>query len=226
MWCLVLAALTLPPEFLALEVLADSPRPLASVWVSRMDATALKAAAGTISEYPVEYRRALLAALAPEDKAQVWRRVASNYIGAHPTLAASSVELLREVEALAVTSSFVNQTEKAKSRLTTVANSVRSSLGEDAYRELFLAAGPVTVLSAEKSAALPVRIRLAGLLRSYVLKAATNPNCNCYQYGADCGGPYYCSAGTACDFWYIGCGIWYQSVCDGYCTPIPGSGEI
>lgn len=215
---LVVAALTVPPEWLLVTALANSHRSLPEAWVASMTASERRDAAGHIDEYPVAYRRALITALPRETRRRVWVRTADNYVAAHPSMNAEQRALVARVSTLAQTAQF--NSVVAKQELRQVAQQVLAELGEHAYRELFYNAGPVSNLADEEAPALPLRLRFESYVRHAFVVSAEAPNCNCNaRYPDDCGGNLStCSQLTDCDFWWVGCGVWYEDTCDGYCS--------
>lgn len=220
--CVVLAMVTVPLELMMLDVMRRGPSlPVPQTWVLRMSPTERLLAAGRVRDYPVEYRHALLKSLSPSEQASVWRATAVAYLREHENLNEADRQLLGQVINLATVTTFANPVQSLQSRMA-LGDLVRLQLGSKAFDELFRAAGLRTTSPAERSAALPWRVRIESFLERQFIVAA-DPNCNCNRgyVGVDCGGGWICSENTSCDFWYVGCGIWNLEVCDGYCQPAP-----
>jgi hypothetical protein len=185
--CLVvLAAVTLPPEWLLYRTVASSRVPLEQAWVNSLTSQERVESAQRIAEYPVAYRRALITTLPAADAAQVWVRTVDAFVARHGKLSAHQTDLLQQTRALATRTSIGPRTD-----IQPIADELRRELGESAYREIFFTAGPTTDRSAVRTPPLPLKIRIQAMLRDKFIVSASAPSCNCEtRYPNDCGGAY------------------------------------
>jgi hypothetical protein len=162
-----------------------------AVWVAENAAT-LPTEYDELARYPVAYRRAIFAALAPAAQSSLWQQHFQAYLAAHPELnpdqrvfvaemhAVVSPEFFREDQAMATSK------ERAKSR----------------------------------AAALFPKNELPGLMANLGPVEAPQlgtglPHCECYTEEQYCGNAY-CVSGD-CDWQNDGCGNFWVEECDGMC---------
>jgi hypothetical protein len=210
----VLVLLMLPLEMVSFDLLTRGrPLSVSDAWVRRMSADQRREAAGRIEQYPVAYRKSLLAGLGPADRAAVWHRHTAEYLEHHPNLTIPQRAAVETLLKYATTDTFEHPATTAAARSAS-AQLVREQLGKAAYDELFLRSSTATAWSSP----LPLRVALEGFVNAqFVVSADPNCNCNVGSYSYDCGTGWTCSQTVGCNFRYIGCGIWYESACDGYC---------
>jgi len=220
--CLVVAALTLPIEAVLVPV-AWNPDPdaAAAEWVGALAPADLRVAAYEIDRYPTRYRRAVMSALTPADRADAWRTQFDRYLETHASLSADERAVIEEARSLLTPAAFTpplspelgNQIDAAFNRAIAV-------LGNDAAKELFVNLGP-----ADPGAdnALPLRQRLADSVRSWRVASARRTDCNCNIEIDTCDiGPdpwLACSELYTCDFdlnWPM-CGPFWSWACTGWC---------
>jgi len=109
--------------------------------------------------------------------------------------------------------------QEAEAGFGAVALNVKRLLGREAYVEMFLAAGRQGDL-ADKYKGLPLRTRIELFVnQQFVALAFNDCNCNVTEQSWDCSGGFWCSELTGCGFSSLGCGILWQSSCNGYCLP-------
>jgi hypothetical protein len=215
MWCAVIALFTLPAEWLLVSGLSRGDGALADIWVKSLDASELSEAAAKIEDLPAHFRKSIITGLTPSEQAKVWEGVIERFI-ARSELENAARLLLDEVKPLAL-KVIVEKDKDAQSRLRQLSDAIHQKLGSDAYRQIFLTAGP----EHDYMAGLPMRVRLQNYLEEKLTARASFQSCNCNMiyFPRDCNSDLYCSQTVSCTFWYVGCGVWYQDACDGYCLP-------
>jgi hypothetical protein len=227
-FCFVLGLVTLPAEALLLPVArTPSPREAAIEWATAMTQDDLQAAAVQIESYPVLYRRALMAALTPDDRSTVWRDHFRRYIAAHPELTTSQIALIEDAIALASADTFVpGVSADRKAAIGKLYDEARSLLGGAAANELFVTLGPKTSAMAS---ALPILERLANQLRTWRVYARTESDaCNCNTEIDTCDPEPHPS--LVCSELYAGecemdlewpmCGPFWCWACNGWCKTV------
>jgi hypothetical protein len=214
-----MVALTLPAEVVLLKALqAPNDQVAASQWVAELDSTELDAVSKSIQSYSVAYRRAIMAALQPAERAAVWRDHIDQYLASHRGLDAAAVDALQDAQA-ALTPTVLGDNSRAAERahLEVAGKHIEALLGveEANYIARDLGARTATMASAE-----PLLDRLASFARNQFILLARADDCDC---GSDqeCGYYlYYCSGSQGCnvdDSWPM-CGYWWNSPCNGLCT--------
>ena len=149
MMCLVLGLITLPAEALLFPV-ARTPNPAvaAAEWTASLDPAELHDAAANIDAYPSPYRRAIMSALAPADRADAWRTYFRGYIASHPSLTADQVSALDESIAVIAPDAFkVPAPADLRDRIGKAFAHVQKALGVPAATELFVTLGPLAISS-------------------------------------------------------------------------------
>lgn len=229
--CLVLAALTLPIELILLPV-AWNPDPTAAAtdWVDGLAAAELRSAATDIDRYPAHYRRAMMTALTPAERADVWQRQFDRFEAARPDLTAEQVTLVRNARALVTADVFEPPLRpELRERIDATFKQAIDALGQDAATELFVTLGPKQLTQAS---ALPLRQRLADQVRTWRVANARRVDCNCNVEIDTCDiGPdpwLVCSELYTCEFdlnWPM-CGPLWSWACTGWCKIVEWPYEI
>lgn len=216
-WSLIVLCLVSPLELFLVAILATGPKDVVRDWTERMSESEKNAAALRISQYPLESRARILGAVTPERRAAAWRGVIDRFRERTPGLSNGQRDAILAARAFATTTFFENPTTEQRATLRGLAHDVEQLLGGEVRRELFNTAGPVV----RSNRALPLRVQLEALLHdAFVTYAFNSCNCHAGEDGQNCSGSTpLCSEGVGCDFSYFGCGLWYQSTCNGYCMP-------
>ena len=224
-FCLVVAALTLPIEAILLPV-AWTPDPdvAAARFVDDLDRAELRQAAFTIDRYPTQYRRAMMAALTAEERADAWRIQFDRFVDEHPTLTAEQRTLVAEAKALLSPDVFTPPlSPERQADIDRVFKATIASLGEGAAKELFVTLGPADPGNRN---ALPLHQRLADSVRSWRVASARRTGCTCNIEIDTCDiGPdpwLACSELYTCEFdlsWPM-CGPLWSWACTGWCKII------
>jgi diadenosine tetraphosphatase ApaH/serine/threonine PP2A family protein phosphatase len=218
--CALLAIFTLPAEALVMPVLRNpDPAVAARGWVASLGADQLQQASFDIHAYPYLYRRALMAALSPEERAQVWQRHFRDFLNAHPDLDGAQRGLISRAVALSTPDVFSGSPAPGyvQDQLTAAYVAAMTLLGKATARELFIRLGPDPGSSDE----LPLSVRVSDALRSYfVAHAGETPDCDCADVH-DCDVPSRaaCSEAVSCtaDTDYPMCGPLWCYACTGTC---------
>lgn len=219
---LVIGLLALPVEAVLLPV-ARTPEPAAAAleWVDGLDAPGLASAAASIQQYPVPYRRAIMTALDPVGRADVWQRHFQAYASRHPELSPEAAAVIDRSVTLVGGDRFTVPVSPAlQDEITALFNDAIEHLGADAARELFVDLGPRELGQAN---ALPMRQQLADRVRSWRVASARFTDCNCNPEIDTCDiGPdpwLECSELYTCEFdtsWPM-CGPFWAWACTGWC---------
>jgi len=223
--CLVVAALTLPVELVLVPV-AWNPDPDAAAadWVSTLAPADLRVASYEIERYPAQYRRAMMTALTPEDRAAAWQAQFDRYVDTHPGLSVDERAVVAEARALLTPAAFTPPlSQDLSDHVDATFKRTVEVLGDAAAKELFVTLGPADPGSAN---ALPLRQRLADSVRSWRVASARRTGCNCNididtcDIGQD---PWLaCSELYTCQFdlsWPM-CGPLWSWACTGWCKVI------
>jgi hypothetical protein len=223
--CLVIAVLALPIEAILIPV-AWNPDPdgAAAEWVDGLAPADLQLAASDIDRYPARYRRALMSALTPADRADAWRAQFDRYVSSHPALTADELAVIEQARALLTAETFTPPlSQELRAEIDATFSRTIEVLGEEAARDLFVNLGPADPGSDN---ALPVRQRLADSVRSWRIASARRTDCNCNIDIDTCDiGPdpwLACSELYTCDFdlsWPM-CGPFWSWACTGWCRVI------
>lgn len=219
----VIGLLALPVEAVLLPV-ARTPEPAAAAleWVDRLAADDLGAAAADIQAYPVRYRRAIMTALTPVDRAGVWQQHFQAYLVRNPQLSAEGAAVIERAAALVASETFeLPVRPELQDQIDAIFADAIETLGEDAARDLFVDLGPKDVRHVN---ALPLRQRLADSVRSWRVASARFTDCNCSPDLDTCDlGPdpwLECSELFTCEFdidWPM-CGPFWSWGCTGWCA--------
>ena len=219
---LVIALLALPVEAVLLPV-ARTPEPAAAAleWVDRLDTADLGTAAANIQQYPVRYRRAIMTALTPTDRAGVWQQHFQAYLSRNPQLSPEGTAVIERAAKLVTSETFqLPVRPELQDQIDAMFADAIEALGEDAARELFVDLGPKEVRFVN---ALPLRQRMADSVRSWRVASARFTDCNCSPDIDTCDiGPdpwLECSELYTCEFdtgWPM-CGPFWAWACTGWC---------
>jgi hypothetical protein len=163
---------------------------------------------GTFGSYPVNYRRAIFAALPADARRRLWTDHFSHYQDTHPAQSAQRTTVLRAATAL-VADTFTDTSPDREQRLTAFASTAIAAYGRDEARALVATLGPTP-------AATPHGV-LPGC-----------PSCECNGGDnwcgskccvADCYDDNYCVCSNS------GCGTFWSYGCNGVCGS-PGCPSI
>jgi hypothetical protein len=220
-FCVLVVALTLPLESVLLQAVSTAtPTEAAIQWAAGLSADSLDRAGDQIRAYPFIYRRAIMRALSPERRSQVWRANINDYIQSHPDLNAGTVAVLQAAADLASPENLSNPTAEARVRVKLIGDQVQALIGQEEAQTVLYRLGPRdgTFASLE-----PTRLRLANWVRAkFIAMARFTRDCDCsVDWGCD-GFFTYCKANTGCqidDEWPM-CGWLWDWVCDGLCAGI------
>jgi hypothetical protein len=220
--CAIVGLITIPAEALLLPV-AKTPNAVEAAieWTATLDTAELRDAAAEIDAYPVQYRRAIMGALAPEDRSHAWRLFFDNYLAQHPELTDEQVAVIRDVHAVATPDAFrVPMAADMKTRIGDVFARAQKVLGATAANELFVTLGPKQM---QRASALPYRQQLADRVRSWRTVSADTTDCNCNIEIDTCDllpdPQFRCSELYICEFdlsWPM-CGPLWSWACTGWC---------
>ena len=225
--CLIVGLIALPAEMLLLPV-ARTPDPVAAAvdWTASLDPAELREAAANIDAYPPVYRKAIMGALAPDDRSSAWRQFFQDYLDANPSLTSEQMAVVRDAMDVASPAAFGSGiSAETKQRITEVFARAEKLLGPNAAKELFVTLGPKQSLKAN---ALPLRQQIADNMRSWrvVNAGAESVECNCNIEIDTCDlmpNPWLaCSELYTCEFdqtWPM-CGPLWSWACTGWCKVI------
>jgi hypothetical protein len=212
-----MAALLLPAESILLQALATpNEREAVRAWVRNLSADELGTAADNIQSYPFAYRREIMRALAPADRAAVWRDHIQTYLATHPGLDGNAENALNAALTLATPRAFADPTADDRAQIDTVAEQVKTLLGAEEAKFLFYRLGPPDQQTASVE---PLAMRLSNAVRRMFVALADAEDCDC-NVGFGCDGvSTVCREGTGCnvdDSWPA-CGWFWNQTCDGLC---------
>ena len=218
--CALVVLCTLPAEALVLPVLRTPDAGAAArEWAASLGHDELQQAGFDIHAYPYLYRRALLAAFSPEERAQVWQRHFRDFLNAHPDLDVYQRAVLSRALALSTPDVFSGPPAPVyvQDQLTAAYVAAIALFGKTTARDLFIRLGPDPGGSSE----LPLQVRLTNMLRGYfVAHADETLDCDCADAG-DCGVPSRstCSEAVSCtpDTEFPMCGPLWCYACIGTC---------
>ena len=225
MICAIVGLITIPAEALLLPVAKTPNAAEAAIeWTAGLDTEELREAAAEIEAYPVHYRRAIMSALAPEDRSHAWRLFFDNYLVQHPELTDEQVSVIRDMQVVATPDAFrVPMSADLKARISDVFARAQKALGPTAATELFVTLGPKQL---QRASALPYRQQLADRVRSWRTVSADTSDCNCNIEIDTCDllpDPWTkCSELFICEFdlsWPM-CGPLWSWACTGWCKLI------
>ena len=203
--CAATAALALPAEAALLAGMrAPSSNAAAREWAASLNKENLQDAAQRIQEYPYYYRRAILTALEPDDRAATWRRYLAGYAASHSLDPASRLVISRAIAAMTPEVFDDDAPPDQLAELSNVFDIGVSLFGRRTAIDLFMRLGP-DESGGESFAALPFGERLSARLRGWLHVSAENGDCDCTTaFGASCDvagltGAEVCAAATGCE---------------------------
>lgn len=221
--CAVMVTLMVPVEAVLLAALRTPDAPAAArAWAMRLSNDNLQDAALHIQTYPYFYRRAIMTALEPDTRAQVWRRYLTSYAASHPELDVTARALLTRAAAAMTPDVFDdNPPADRVAELTTVFNIGLTVFGRRTATDLFMRLGP----DDSSYAALPLTERAANTVRHWVTTYARDADCECStQFATSCdvsgASGDACAESTGCEpmvTWPM-CGVAWAAPCNGTCT--------
>lgn len=220
--CAVLIALAVPVEAVLLAVIRTPDAAAAARnWAASLSPSDLQDVALHIQEYPYLYRRAIMTALEPDDRAQVWHRYLNGYLAANPDLDANGRLLVNRALA-AMTADVFNDDPPVDqvAELASVFDVSVSVLGRRTATDLFMRLGPED----GSDAALPAAVRVSNAVREWVTLHARAADCDCstrFITSCDVAGAAgdSCSDAASCDpdlRWPM-CGTAWAVPCNGLC---------
>lgn len=218
----LMAALALLAIVAVVPELGRSQVDEAQAWALTLSDDSLMDTAGQLSNYPMEYRRALIPRLSADQQAMVWQSHIRAYMSVHPALSARALASLNQVLAL-VTAELLSQPEPADlAALSALTLDLREEIGDEEAAIVLTMRGP----SAEPG----VGARIVGFLRQQFVVSARSGDCQCSTESdwcsqSPCAG--YLEPGVNCSYSSYGCGTFLLYPCDGRCCfPDPEGGWI
>jgi hypothetical protein len=227
MMCLLLGLITLPAEAVVLPVLrTPDPAMAARDWASDLGTNDLQTAALDIHAYPYVYRRAIMGALTPDERAQAWQAHFQSYLSRHPELTVTQQAVLERAAALATSDLFTGNVAPAdvQDQLTSTYAAAIQLLGLTTARDLFYRMGSGDTADAP-AGGLSLVARLTNSVREYfIVHAARSNACTCSD-DADCWEPWQniiCTETVDCDAVtnFPMCGPLWCYACTGTCKSI------
>ena len=226
MLCLVLGLVVLPAEAILLPVArTPSAAVAAAAWTDTLSPGELQSAALQIEAYPLVYRRSILKALDPQDRAEVWQAHVQRYLARERSLTQPQVAVLqRALELLSPEAFMPPLAPDHAAGITTMFEDAVALLGPKAANELFVTLGPSRV--SWRASALPWTQQLGDRVRAWRVAEAELPDCNCNIEIDTCDiswDPWLqCSELYSCNFdlnWPM-CGPLFSWACTGWCKII------
>jgi hypothetical protein len=223
--CVATAALTLPLEAALLAALrSGDDLAAAHAWAGSLSDAGLQDAAAHIQDYPFYYRRAIMTALEPDDRALVWRQHLASYAATHALDAASRQLIARAIATMRPEVFDDGAPADAVAELTNAFEIATGLFGRRTAIDLFIRLGPDT----SSFDALPVRERAAAAVRGWLGANARLADCDCSPatpescdaagyFGADA-----CSTSFSCEpdvLWPM-TGVVWSAPATGTCTLI------
>jgi hypothetical protein len=231
--CAAAIVLALPAEAALLAMITAngaSARDAALEWAESLDADDLQDAAQRIQEFPYFYRRAIMTALEPADRAIAWRRYLTTYAATHQLDTASKLVLTRAVAAMTPEVFEDGAPADQLAELAAVFDIAAGIFGRDTAIDLFMRLGPDTN-SAESLRALPIAERVSVTLRGWLHASANTEDCDCTTaFGASCDvagltGAEVCATASGCepDLNWPMSGVAWAFPSNGVCTSFPAA---
>jgi hypothetical protein len=224
--CAAACVLALPAEAALLAAMrAPNGTEGARDWAASLSVTDLQDASQRIQDYPYYYRRAIMAALEPDDRAATWRHYLQNYASTHSLDPASRLVINRAVAAMTPEVFDDGAPAEQLAELSTVFDIGVGLFGRRTAVDLFMRLGPDDG-GAESLAALPVAERMSARLRGWLSVNAENADCDCTTaFGGSCDvagltGAEVCSAAASCEpdvSWPMS-GVAWSFPANGLCT--------
>lgn len=223
--CFVLGLITLPVELLLVPVArVPGAAQAADLWAADQTPATLRAASQQIDAYPSVYRRAIMSALAPQDRSDAWRAHFRRYLEAHPELTTPQRAVIEDAIAIATPEALGRADAETRTRISALFNHAREVLGTDTANTLFVTLGSEQSVRAD---ILPLRQRIADRVRSWRVANASSPDCNCNTDVDTCtvwpeSDWLECSEMYSCEFdvsWPM-CGPLWSWACNGWCRVV------
>jgi hypothetical protein len=221
----LVAALAVPVEAVLVAALRTPNADVAArEWASSLSDNDLQDVALRIQDYTYLYRRAIMTALEPDGRSQVWRRYLTTYLQSHQPLDITSRALItRAIAAMTPEVFDDNPPADRVAELATIFDISVQVFGRATATDLFMRLGP----DDGSDQALPVRQRLADNVRNWMTVYARSADCECSTHFAtscDISGAAgdACSDATGCepDISWPMCGVAWAAPCNGTCTAI------
>lgn len=219
LFCVILVALTLPAELVLLRAVTTDTQSAATTWVERLPAASLEAVADNVQQYPFEYRKAVMARLAPARRAEVWAAHIAAYRDARPELSTEQVEALNvAIEAARAVLGHEPTSRAAQQSVQIVAQRIVDLFGADVADDLLYRLGSrQTRLLASAE---PWNLKLSRFVREKFVAQAETWDCHCnVEFGCDVLALTWCDGAVNCridDRWPM-CGWFWNEICDGVC---------
>lgn len=217
----LVACVALPVETALVSAMrAPSDTMSAESWVSSLTTPALQDAAMRVEEYPYHYRRAIMTALEPAERAMAWRRFLARFVSSHPELDPAARGVIARMSA-AMTADLFDD-DPPSDRLISVAalfDAATGLLGRRTAIDLFITLGP----DDGSTEALPVAQRWTEAVRGWVTAHASRLDCDCstaFSGTCDTHSASSCTDAMACelDANWPACGVAWSFPCNGTCT--------
>ena len=221
--CAAVAVLALPAEAaLVASISAPGSDDAAREWAESLSDNDLQDAAQRIQDFPYFYRRAIMTALEPDERAATWRRYLAGYASTHALDPASRLVISRAVRAMTPEVFDDGAPADQLAELSAVFDIGVGLFGRRTAIDLFMRLGP----DDGSFAALPVSERVAASLRDWLNVHAESPDCDCTTaFGASCDaagltGAEVCSAASGCepDVTWPMSGVAWSFPANGICT--------
>ena len=202
--CAAACVLALPAEAALLAAMRTPGAGAAREWAGSLKHDDLQDAAQRIQDYPYYYRRAIMAALEPDDRAATWRRYLQNYAASHSLDPASRAVITRAITAMTPEVFDDGAPAEQLAELSSVFDMGVTLFGRRTAIDLFMRLGPDDS-GAESLAALPVVERMSARLRGWLSVNAANNDCDCttaFATSCDAAGVTsadVCAASTGCE---------------------------
>ncbi|GMV20473.1 MAG: bacteriocin fulvocin C-related protein [Vicinamibacterales bacterium] len=222
-FCVVVAALTLPADFILIKAMTTGEVQSASSWAQALSDRQVDLAARQIQDYPFAYRKEILRRLpSNEARAQVWIDHITSYRDSHPELSSEQVDALNaaiEVTRLTFAAMDGDGRENARAATRIVAERVTELFGPDVADYLMHRLGNRQTLMLVNAA--PLHLRLTDWVRAkFVVQAESAGDCWCsLDWGCDVMSMTWCDGSSNCtvdDSWPA-CGWLLNDACDGVC---------
>lgn len=214
--CLVVLAVTLPVELVLLHALASpSQKEEISTWAANLSTTELDEASQSIQLYPFRYRKEIMRALTPTQRALVWRAHIGRYLLAHPELDEATRVTLGAAFIAASPEALSKPTTESRERIRAVAEQLVVLIGREEAEYLLYRLGPKDGTFASLQ---PLSHKISGFVRSVAVALALEGDCDCNtDWGCDIGSK--CDGSLSCnvDEEWPACGWFWGDPCNGLC---------
>ena len=216
--------LALPAEGILLKALTvQSTEDAAEAFVAGLTRGQLHVEAARVASHRYAYRRAIMRALTPDMRSQIWREHIYSYIRVYPNLSAEAISALEAAARVASVDAFTAPTAAIRTQIAAAAAQVEAALGRDVAEYLLYRLGPKDGAATTVE---PLSDKLAEFVRQTFVVSARIDDCDCsVEFG--CEGAQHCSNATSCtvDSDWPACGWLWNWDCDGLCkSGLPNSG--